>query len=62
VAQGQTVSIAAPEGTPPGAYEIALVVYDAATGIPLPVTSRNGAQPREPGLLLGTLTVAPPAP
>ncbi len=66
IAQPQSVAIAAPEGTAPGEYRVVLVAYDAATGQPLKLTPINGATAAEPGLLLGTLTIAapsePPAP
>jgi hypothetical protein len=45
-----------PDGTPPGAYSVELVVYDPATGQPL---SREGAAPAEP-LVLGQVTVDRP--
>jgi uncharacterized membrane protein len=61
VAQPQTVAIAAPEGTAPGTYEVIVVAYDAGTGQPLAPAPLNGAAERAPGLLLGTLTVTPPA-
>jgi uncharacterized membrane protein len=60
VAQPQTLALVAPEGTPPGEYLVALVVYDAATGRPLTLTPVNGSTLQEPGLLLGTLTVTEP--
>jgi 4-amino-4-deoxy-L-arabinose transferase-like glycosyltransferase len=38
------VNLLVPAGTPPGTYEAQLVVYDPASGQPLPVTPAEGAE------------------
>jgi hypothetical protein len=38
------VNLLVPEGTPPGTYEVQLVVYDPASGQPLPVTPTNSTE------------------
>jgi hypothetical protein len=48
------VNFLVPEGTPPGAYDAQLVVYDPATGQPLPVTL---PRPEESAGQLGETTV-----
>ncbi len=55
----QTLALPIPAGTPPGAYTVELVVYDPATGQPLPAT--GGELPATAnGVRLGSVTVARP--
>jgi hypothetical protein len=61
------VNLFVPPGTPPGKYEAQLVVYDPASGRPLPVALAEGPGPSEAteqggdSLALGSVQIARPA-
>ncbi len=48
-----------PEGTPPGDYSVALIVYDRASGEPLTVS--HDGEPESGGLILGRVQVSRPS-
>jgi len=62
LAQRQPLALEVPEGTPPGKYEVVLVVYSAAGGRPLEPTPANGATAASPGMILGRISVERPSP
>ena len=62
LAQRQSVALQAPDGTPPGQYDVVLVAYSTGTGQPLRPAPTNGASEAPPGMLLGRVTVERPSP
>ena len=55
----QPLRLPIPAGTPPLAYDLVLVVYDPATGQPLPVAPAAGATDSQTSLVLGQVTLLP---